>query len=186
MIRYTADTHFGHYNIIEHDNRPFTSVEEMDNFIINAWNNSVSNTDDIYILGDLCYKSKIKPYEYLEKLKGNLHFIIGNHDNAVLKDKRALDRFVSVDKLLHIEDNGKHIILCHYPMIEWDGYFRDWYHIYAHVHNNLNRAYNIMKHEKRALNAGCMINNYIPVTFKQLQENNRKFIRSIEGNGKQG
>ena len=40
-IFFTADTHFGHENVIRFDNRPFASVEEMDAEMIRQWNNKV-------------------------------------------------------------------------------------------------------------------------------------------------
>lgn len=53
MIYFTADLHFKHDNIIKHCNRPFQSVEEMDNQLLDNWNKTVKSNDEIYILGDL-------------------------------------------------------------------------------------------------------------------------------------
>jgi calcineurin-like phosphoesterase family protein len=50
---YIADLHFGHWNIVRYDNRPFESIEEMDNALIRNWNNVVSDEDTVYILGDI-------------------------------------------------------------------------------------------------------------------------------------
>ena len=53
MNRYfTADTHFGHGNIIKYCNRPFKNHLEMDDELIRRWNNVVSNEDEVYHLGD--------------------------------------------------------------------------------------------------------------------------------------
>lgn len=53
---YIADTHFGHKNILHYDNRPFTTVEEMNSEMENRWNMAVEPADTVYILGDFCYK----------------------------------------------------------------------------------------------------------------------------------
>ena len=49
---FIADTHFGHKNIIEYENRPFLTTEEMDNALIVNWNKTVKKTDKIFILGN--------------------------------------------------------------------------------------------------------------------------------------
>lgn len=175
MNYYIADTHFGHANVIRHDNRPFSSIEEMDRAIIENWNTRVENSDDIYIVGDFIYRGEHGPEWYLKQLHGRKHFIIGNHDGAVLKNKDALKHFVEIDKMMHVIDGRNHICLCHFPIAEWNGYYKGHYHIYAHIHNNTNDVYYFMKKYDRALNAGCMINNYMPVTFNELIENNKKF-----------
>ena len=68
MNHYIADTHFGHDNIRRLSNRPFDSIEEMDETIINNWNSKVTDDDDVYILGDFSHKSE-DPYCILEKVK---------------------------------------------------------------------------------------------------------------------
>ena len=52
MIYFTADTHFGHYNVIRFCDRPFASAEEMDKAMIQNWNDRVTGNDTVYILGD--------------------------------------------------------------------------------------------------------------------------------------
>ena len=47
MIFFTADTHFGHANVIKHDDRPFKTVEEMDKAIIDNWNSVVGDKDEV-------------------------------------------------------------------------------------------------------------------------------------------
>ena len=60
--------------------------------------------------------------------------------------------------------------MCHYPIAEWDGFFRGTFHIYGHIHNNINDAFHIMSKYEHALNAGCMLNGYMPVTLDELIE----------------
>ena len=47
--------------------------------------------------------------------------------------------------------------------------------IFGHIHNARNRAFEVMIEEPRSLNAGCMINGYMPVTFEELLVNNGLF-----------
>lgn len=65
MIYFTSDLHFGHRNVIRFDNRPFSSVEEMDAALIERWNQKVSNEDAVYVLGDLSWHGDQKTCEIL-------------------------------------------------------------------------------------------------------------------------
>ena len=76
---------------------------------------------------------------------------------------------------MQVEDCGEKIILCHYPIAEWNAYYRGAWHIYGHIHNRRDEAYQFMKKKKYALNAGCMINGYAPASLKELIRNNERF-----------
>ena len=78
---FISDLHFGHNNIIRFDNRPFQSVEEMDETLISNWNNKINKNDTVYILGDISWYPKDKTAEILSTLKGNKYLLTGNHDN---------------------------------------------------------------------------------------------------------
>ena len=57
MIYFTADTHFDHANIIRFCNRPFATVEEMNETLITNWNRKVHANDTVFIIGDMLIKS---------------------------------------------------------------------------------------------------------------------------------
>lgn len=168
MNYYIADMHLGHENVISLDGRPFETADEMDAALIANWNARVRPHDNVYILGDLCHKSKKSPPWYLKQLTGIKHLIVGNHDGHLLKDADAMSHFASVDKILFVKDGTERIILYHYPIAEWEGFHRGAWHIYGHIHNRKDSTYEYMKILPRALNAGCMLHGYTPITFKEL------------------
>lgn len=178
MNLYIGDLHFGHTNVIKHDNRPFSNIDEMDRALIYNWNQKVEKNDNIYIDGDFIYRSGREPEWYLEQLKGRKYLIVGNHDRAILSSNKALSYFEEIDKMMHVTDGKNQICICHFPIAEWNGFFRNHYHIYGHIHNNTNDVYYFMKKYERALNCGCMINNYMPVTLEELIRNNEIFKQS--------
>ena len=59
MKYYISDLHFGHKNVLKFDNRPFDSVEEMNQTILDNWNNTIKNNDDVYLLGDIFWKNDL-------------------------------------------------------------------------------------------------------------------------------
>lgn len=175
MNLYVADLHFGHKSVINFDKRPFSDVEEMDRVLIELWNSRVSKDDDVYVVGDFAYRNE-KPHSwYLKQLKGKKHLIIGNHDRKLLEDTEAVKYFDSVQHYAEIVDGDKKIVLFHYPIAEWDGFFGDTWHIFGHYHNSTNSSYQYMKQLDRALNAGVCINNYSPCSFNELVRNNNAF-----------
>lgn len=80
MDFFTADTHFGHVNILRYCDRPFASVEEMDAALIARWNRRVAPEDTVYHLGDFALGLKARWPEYRRQLNGRIVFILGNHD----------------------------------------------------------------------------------------------------------
>lgn len=179
MKYYIADTHFGHENIISFSNRPFDCVEEMDEFMIDSWNDVVGNDDDIYIIGDFAYRSKNDYVYYLKRLKGRKHLIIGNHDRKMLSDEEAMSYFIDVERLTMAQDGNTSIVLCHYPILEWSGYYRKAYHIHGHIHNRKNEAFGVLRNKERALNAGVDIINFKPCSFQDLIQYNDEFKQRL-------
>lgn len=176
-ILYISDLHFGHRNVIGFDHRPFKTVQEMDETIIRNWQDKVRDDDHVYLLGDLEYKSGKDPRYYLEQLPGHKHLIIGNHDWRMLENKKSMAYFESADKMLRINDRDRDIVLCHYPMLDWDGMYHKTFHIYGHIHASRNDTYRVMASLRgnNSFNAAACINHYEPVTFEELVVNNLAF-----------
>ena len=80
QTHFTADTHFGHENIIKYCKRPFKSTKIMNDTLIRNWNQRVKKNDLVIFLGDFCH-TKDAPETYLQYLNGHITFIKGNHDH---------------------------------------------------------------------------------------------------------
>ena len=124
-------------------------------------------------MGDFCYRSEADPSFYLKQLKGRKHLIIVNHDKAIIKSVSAPRYLESIERLQHLKDGERNVILCHFPLADWNGKHRGSYHIYGHIHNNQDEVFWFMKRQERALNAGCMLNNYEPVSLDELIKNRK-------------
>ena len=78
MVYFTSDMHFGHEAIINMQNRPFGSVEEMDHVLMQNFNPVVHKNDTVYILGDICHHMKTEQAdELIKKLNGKKYFVKG-------------------------------------------------------------------------------------------------------------
>ncbi len=183
---YIADTHFGHSNIIRFDNRHFKNVEDMDETLINNWNNVVSNEDTVYILGDFCWDKEDRWIEILDQLKGKKVLIKGNHDIKHMSSKLR-NKFQDVKELKEIKDSGKRVIMCHYPIPFYRAdYNPDMIMLYGHIHTTIENDFmnafkeTIKEHDTRKrgrhqcqfYNVGCMMSwmNYTPKTLDEIIE----------------
>lgn len=170
MIYFISDTHFGHENVIKFCERPYSTVDEMDEDLVIKWNNKVTNKDDVYIIGDMFFKNSYDPEEILSKLRGRKYLILGNHDKW-FEDKYK-KYFISVSEMYRFKYNKKRYVLCHYPLMTYVGD----YMIFGHIHNTKDLSFiNLLQSNTNILNAGVDINNYEPVTLDELIDNNNKF-----------
>ena len=78
----TSDLHFGHANIIRYTNRPFTSVEEMDEWLVTTWNETVRPHDTVWVLGDVCMGRIEHSLSLVARLHGTRRLLSGNHDRT--------------------------------------------------------------------------------------------------------
>lgn len=116
MTRYISDLHLGHRNALGFDNRPFTTIEEHDEFIISEWNDAVGTNDNVWILGDISWYPAKKTAEILKRLNGRKHLCVGNHDKKLIKSADVQQQFVEIvdyKKISFGDSTG--VVLCHYP-----------------------------------------------------------------------
>ena len=137
MIYITSDTHFYHKNIIEYCNRPFSDVEEMNEVLIENWNNTVSKEDTVFHLGDFTMAEYIQGKSYAERyihtatklihrLNGKIILIKGNHDPSI-KILKELPWSVSSSNQRFGE-----FILSHKPIFNCDAI-----NIHGHMHDKM-------------------------------------------------
>ena len=105
-VFFTADTHFGHTNVIKFCARPFASDEEMDEALIENWNAKVKGCDTVFVLGDMFYRCE-NVAEILRRLKGKKHLILGNHDSSWMDKVNLEDYFIGVDRIFDLSDGKR-------------------------------------------------------------------------------
>jgi calcineurin-like phosphoesterase family protein len=133
MIFFTSDTHFGHKNIIEYCERPFASIEEMDDVIVDKWNEKVGKYDHVYHLGDFALVKNFN--KYIDRLKGNITLIVGNHDHHSSSTLKGAN-FHAKHDMLTIKGPTE-ITLCHYAMRCWPQSHYGAWHLFGHNHNKM-------------------------------------------------
>lgn len=187
MDYFISDTHFFHENVIRFDKRPFFSVEEMNAKMRDWWNNTVSEKDRVYILGDFIWLPPSDPeyIKFTKSLNGKKVLIKGNHDNVEKFSSELKNCFEDIKSRKEIKLNRKRIIMDHYPLMMYR-HDTDSNVFHFHGHTHITGEQDWVEKWTRALifnrgmgtptgqiiNVGCMMPymNYIPRTFEEIIE----------------
>jgi calcineurin-like phosphoesterase family protein len=157
MIFFTADLHYGHKNILKYTNRPYETIESMDQDYIGRWNKRVKHSDTVYHLGDFTMLGEVGAIRYFNVLNGHISIVPGGHDKRWITDVgkqeiisksghliKTLPPLVTVEFSI-LGDKGlekKPIVLCHYAMRVWDrSHYGSW-HLFGHSHGMLPSYHN--------------------------------------------
>lgn len=167
MIYFTADLHFGHKNIIKHCNRPFEDDYHMDKTLIDNWNNTVSEQDVIYVLGDFSLHSKEQfVYDnYISKLKGEIFFLYETHTHDKWLKKESTDIDIDiVNSIFLLKYNKRKFFCTHCPLLTWPQEYHGSYHLHGHSHGK--SQYKFGRYD-----VGVDCNNYKPISIEQIMHN---------------
>ena len=170
-IYLTSDPHYGHDGIIKFNKRPFESTEEMDEVLIDNWNNTMEGKSLVYIVGDFAWKNHNK---YLSRLKGKKILIKGNHDKMPLT---TLNNFTEVHDLLTKKIDDKVVTFCHYCMHTWDRSCYGSWHVHGHAHGRIKESGNIPR-----CDVGVDVWDYKPVPWEILKKKLEKRKYEFRGN----
>ena len=186
-IYFTADLHFGHKNIIRFDGRPYFTVEEMNEDLIERWNNKVCKGDLVYVCGDLFWQGDCHFVQTtLKRLNGQIILIRGNHDRWLHNagNKRLLAGVKDYDDInVTLKDGtNKRCILSHYFMPFYNGHYYNAIHLHGHSHNTneakeevkIAKCLNKNGYPNEIYNVGCMHWNYEPVTLDEILDKNNE------------
>lgn len=204
---FTSDTHYGHESVIKFCDRPFSSVEEMDNAMIDNWNKRVKPEDLCIFVGDVFMHCKAdRMREILSRLNGDRKILVfGNHD-------RERHRMMGMGFSLVVDEMtmtiaGERVLLSHYPfrmkkslytwikikskifkLIRWLGFdIRNIYFEKYHDRRPVDRGQFLIHghtHDKfkvngRAIHVGVDAWKYKPVNIQEIS----KLITDIKKNG---
>jgi calcineurin-like phosphoesterase family protein len=175
---FTADLHLGHANIISYCSRPFASVDEMNQTLIDNWNAVVGPSDTVWVIGDFAFmRADPKTLRRLfSQLKGSKHLICGNHDG---RSVRELPWSSGRDYAEIVVDKTR-VVLSHYSMRTWNGMRHGAVQLYGHSHGQLPGT-------RQCLDVGVDCWDFRPVTWPQIVERLATLpALTFDGDGQQG
>ena len=177
-IWFTSDTHFGHKNILRFCKRPWNTVEEMDEGLIQNWNRVVGKDDIVFHLGDFAFAPNSQWKKLIDRLNGHIHLILGNHDVTRWPGDKIMELFDGVYQQMIIKIDERTVYLNHYPYLCFGGAWRRpenaVYELFGHCHTGPNctgidtdRLVNLFPYQ---YDVGVDNNNYTPISWEQVRE----------------
>ena len=180
---FTSDTHYNHANICSATTRwedpvtcrEFTSLEQMNSYLICNINEVVEQDDILFHLGDWSFGG----FEQIQKFRDsifckNIHLITGNHDHHIENNKEGCQSlFSSVNKYLNLEvkwNVGTHFAgeqrfaLMHFPIASWDNMARGAIHLHGHVHLPADKRIG----KGKMMDVGVDGNNLYPIEMREV------------------
>lgn len=151
---FTSDHHFSddRFNLFY---RPFKTIKEQDDYLVEKWNSVVGPDDEVFHLGD--FSTTDAGLNVAERLNGKIHLVMGNYDDLrpMAKLKKIFSTVV-VDAKLKLK-NGETVFLNHYPANAVDNMFN----FVGHIHG-------LWKVQRNSINVGCDAWNFLPVSEDEL------------------
>lgn len=169
-IFFTADHHFGHRNIIRFQDRPFADVTAMDEALVERWNAAVGPDDVVYHLGDVGLCSPKALRALLDRLRGTIYLLRGNHERSATH-RLCADRFGWIKDIYEfsVEDaeaprGEQPIVLMHYAMRTWNRSHHGSWQLYGHSHGTLPDD-----PAQRSIDVGVDCHDFAPISYQAVK-----------------
>ena len=162
-IFFTADTHFGHKRSLTLDaGSSISSAEEIDELLIERWNERVGLSDNIYHLGDFSFRSRERTERIIDRLNGRIHLVRGNHDQTL---DSIQYRFASFQQYQEIRVGTQLLALFHFPILSWHHADRGAWHLHGHCHGELAEDPAIPR-----MDVGVDCTDFAPIAYEEVAE----------------
>ena len=190
-IWFVSDTHYSHKNLClgvsDWDDktkscRNFQTLEEMNELIVNNINKYVKEDDILYHLGDWSFGGIENIWEFRKLIKcKNIYLVPGNHDHHIKSNKilpnciirtfnlNSKDVFIEIlPELTKITIDKKEVILCHFPLEEWENMDRGSIHLHGHSHHT--KDYTDLNMYTKRMDVGMDWEEFRPYSWEEIKE----------------
>ena len=174
MIWFTSDLHLGHIRVLQFAERPWDTIERMNDALISKINARVAPTDTLYVLGDYSFKIDLETALALRQRINcrDIHLVPGNHDKDWTRDEVAgaftVEPMITTIK---VNEGRQKVVLSHFPLADWPSMRRGSWHLHGHIHsrgmdyNRFNLRQNVMRYD-----VGVDANGFAPVSLEEISE----------------
>ena len=161
----TSDTWFGRPQILQIANRiQFNNVDEMNQQLIKNWNKTVKKNDTVFHLGNFAWDPQTAR-QVLRKLNGQIYFIIGTADEALLDIESEFDNIsVLEDQIIDLPQFDS--VIAHYPLEVWNGKDTGTIHFHGHTVYSHKTDLDMMNR----VNVCTDFWNYTPIKYSTIKD----------------
>lgn len=179
MYYFVSDWHFNHKNIIDYCERPFDTVEEMNEAIIERHNARVTDNDTVFCLGDILFGNKAHAASCISRLNGIKILIRGNHDRLSLEFLREQCGFKEVHSQYILTALPRPILMCHDPVntLYWSKSIAGSIPpllLNGHIHNIAEYS-SCDSTKKISINVSVDVTDFYPVTYEELLKREERY-----------
>jgi len=154
---FTGDDHFEHEKVIKYSKRPFASLEEMHEILIENWNRVVHPRDIVWHVGDFSLGKH--PERFTRVLNGQINICLGNHDYK--RKNKLIPLFNWVGDVRYLRYKDERFFISHYAHRTWRRSNHGSYHVYGHSHGDLPPF-------RRSMDVGVDSNNFTPIHIDEV------------------
>ena len=169
---FIADTHIGFGSRRTVAVRGFgCNWERHEQTVLEGINRVIDRNKVLYILGDV---GSTNDYEHLKQFLGKIHtrkiyLLLGNHDNEKFFKQLEVEHVImGYDKIIQEKCHKVPITLCHYPIFEWEGFFKNGIHLFGHTHNSLDLGW-------KSMDVGIDNIGYTPISMDEVMAQLSKY-----------
>ena len=160
----TGNQQFGRKGAIKKFKRPFSTVQEMNHNMIDAWNSVVAEDDHVYVLGNFAW-DPITSDEIIGQLNGIIHLIKGEFDQATEDIAELHEYKLNIcDRDIQIDDKHE-LVLSHWPLHEWHNKKKGYHSVISFPGNKYKS-----NHKQSLINVNCDSWSFKPVELKKLKD----------------
>ena len=159
----TGNQQFGRKGAIKKFKRPFSSVMEMNNKMIDAWNSVVTIQDHVYVLGNLAW-DPITADEIIVKLNGTIHLIRGEFDEATENIAELHESKLNICNDIQI-DKKHSVVLSYWPLHEWYNKSKGFQSVISFTGNKYKS-----NHKKNLINVNCDSWSFKPIELQKIKD----------------
>tara|TARA_R110000744_G_scaffold8690_1_gene28539 strand:+ start:145 stop:672 length:528 start_codon:yes stop_codon:yes gene_type:complete len=160
----TSDTWFGRPQILQIANRPFDSVESMNETLIKNWNKKIKKHYNVFHLGNFAWDA-VTARKVLKRLNGKIHFMKGNADASLAEVISEFPNANFMDsEIVTMQEFDS--VFCHYPLAVWEGKNVGVVHMHGHTVFSNKTDLTV----ERRFNVCTDFWNYSPVNYLTLKD----------------